>query len=80
MANINKLADSAERKLANGDALTRIDAARKAVTGQGIFNKNDVARLSKQILSELGRRGRAKQLMKKRAADASQKLHSRIAP
>jgi hypothetical protein len=55
-ANIQALADSAQRKIANGDAIYEPDAARKAINGIGIFHKPDVDRLKAQVLYELGKR------------------------
>ena len=80
MADITKLADSAEAKIRNGEARTRPDAARKAVRGTGIFHKPDVTRLSLAVCRELGRRGRAKQLREKDAQRRAREVHKRVAP
>ena len=53
MADIKALADSALRKLRNGDAIYRIDAARKAINGSGVFDKSDVKRLKNKVLVEM---------------------------
>jgi hypothetical protein len=52
MADINVLAQSAQRKLDNGDATSEVVAIRKAINGAGIFDKNTVA----QLMREVGRR------------------------
>jgi len=80
MTDIAKLADSAEKKIEKGDALTYPDAARKAIRGQGIFYKTDIERLKTKVCSELGRRGRAKQLSEKAAERRAREVHKRIAP
>jgi len=58
MANILALVASAKKKLRDGDALYRPDAARKAVNGVGIFFKPDVDRLVRAILVRLPRNTR----------------------
>ena len=49
------LANSANQILKRGDAIYREDAARKAVRGQGIFNKGEIDKLVPQVLSLMGR-------------------------
>ena len=56
MADIKALAESAQRKLSNGEALQRIDAARKAINGSGVFDKRDVEHLKKRVLAEMFQR------------------------
>ena len=58
MVNIDALVASAKKKLEHGEAIYRVDAARKAVKGAGIFDKSDIERLVKQILPQLPRNWR----------------------
>ena len=58
MADIQALTASARSKLASGDAISRVDAAYKAVRGSGVFHPADVKRLAKRVCSELGKGNR----------------------
>jgi len=80
LANIQKLANKAERLCRQRPSLSRPKAARKVVKGQGIFHEPDVKRLVKAICSELGRRGGTKKAESSARAKSAQKLHERIAP
>jgi hypothetical protein len=80
VANISRLADSAEKKLRDGSALTRPDAARKAIRGQGISFGPDVNRLTPLVLTELARRGGNVTASKRGRAKAARDLHEKVAP
>ena len=54
-ADVKALAASARRKLANGDALTEVDAIGKAIRGVGITDKGDVKRLMSQVGTQFAR-------------------------
>ena len=55
MANIEALAQSAKRRLDNGDAITEADAIRKAIRGSGIFHELDIKRLMKLVGTQFAR-------------------------
>ena len=61
MADLNKLAAGAKRKLAAHDANCEADAIRKAITGSGVTFKPDVERLMSEVGTVFARNKRDEQ-------------------